>query len=57
MKETFTIEDLRLAYEAGQRQQSAERYNDTTSIIGAYDPDADYDFDSWFDEHFKNDES
>jgi hypothetical protein len=52
--ETFTIEDLRNAFEVGQRQKSAEWENDTTSSIGYYNSYADMDFDSWFNENLKN---
>lgn len=51
---TFTKEDLRKAYEAGQNQKSAEWTNNTTSTIGYYDGEADEDFDSWFNENYEN---
>lgn len=56
MKENFTVEDLELAFEAGQRQVNAEWTNDTTSAIGYYDSDAEMDFYSWLRETFKNEE-
>lgn len=49
---TFTKEDLRKDYEAGQNQKSAEWTNNTTSFIGYYDGDADETFDSWYDENY-----
>ena len=57
MKETFTIEDLRKAFEAGEDHVSAQWENDTTSSIGFYNSDAEMDFEKWFDKHFKNNES
>lgn len=56
MKENFTIEDLELAFEAGQRQANAEWNNDTTSTIGYYNSDAEMHFYSWLKETFKNEE-
>jgi hypothetical protein len=57
MKETFTIEDLRLAFEAGENHTSAQWENEHTSCIGYYNSDAEVDFEKWFDKHFKTDES
>lgn len=55
-EKSFSEEDLRLAFEAGQNQKSAEWENDTTSCIGSYNPNAEIDFETWFNKHFKNNE-
>jgi hypothetical protein len=44
---TYTEEDLRKAYEAGQRQKEAEFYNDAVASFNSYDEDAEENFESW----------
>jgi len=48
---SFSLEDLRKAFEAGQEQARAEWDNDTTSTIGYYNSCADDTFESWLSEN------
>jgi hypothetical protein len=48
---SFSIEDLRKAFEAGQQQVRAEWDNDTSSSIGYYNGYADDTFESWSEEN------
>lgn len=49
---SFSIEDLRKAFEAGQRQVKAEWDNDTSHTIGYYNGYADDTFESWIEENY-----
>lgn len=49
---SFSLEDLRKAFEAGQEQAKAEWENDTTSTIGYYNSCVDDTFESWLNENY-----
>lgn len=49
---SFSVDDLRKAFEAGQQQAKAEWDNDTTRTIGYYNGYADDTFESWLEENY-----
>lgn len=49
---SFSIEDLRKAFEAGQRQANAVWDNDASRTIGYYNGYADDTFESWVEENY-----